>query len=54
MNGLIKIDMFIDSLLPKTLGAPKELVVFAELIRLKIGIYYSLLLIQRIFGNTTQ
>jgi hypothetical protein len=46
-----KIDAFIDSLLPKTLGAPKELIVFVEFIRLKIGIIIPLLLIQRIFGN---
>nr|MBC8489449.1 hypothetical protein [Bacteroidota bacterium] len=45
------IDDFIDSLLPKTLGAPKELVVFAEFIRLQIGIIIPLLLIQRIFGK---
>lgn len=45
------IDMFIDSILPKTLGCPKELVVFAELIRNKNGIIIPLLLIQRIFGE---
>ncbi|MBS0646853.1 MAG: hypothetical protein JSR97_09745 [Verrucomicrobia bacterium] len=45
------IDDFVDSLLPKTLGAPKELIVFAEFIRLRIGIIIPLLLIQRIFGN---
>ncbi len=45
------IDDFVDSLLPKTLGAPKELIVFAEFIRLQIGIIIPLLLIQRIFGN---
>ncbi|MGR3311042.1 MAG: hypothetical protein ACUZ77_09720 [Candidatus Brocadiales bacterium] len=45
------IDDFIDSILPKTLGAPKELIVFAEFIRLQIGIIVPLLLIQRIFGN---
>ncbi|MCE5340387.1 MAG: hypothetical protein LLF92_04570 [Planctomycetaceae bacterium] len=45
------IDDFIDSILPKTLGAPKELIVFAEFIRLQIGIIIPLLLIQRIFGN---
>ena len=45
------IDMFIDSILPKTLGCPKELVVFAELIRLKKGNVIPLLLIQRIFGD---
>ena len=45
------IDDFIDSLLPKTLGAPKELIVFAEFIRLRLGIIIPLLLIQRIFGN---
>lgn len=45
------IDFFIDSILPKTLGSPKELVVFAEFIRLRIGIIIPLLLIQRIFGN---
>ncbi len=45
------IDDFVDSLLPKTLGAPKELIVFAEFIRLQIGIIVPLLLIQRIFGN---
>ncbi|NMD00173.1 MAG: hypothetical protein GYA62_10685 [Bacteroidales bacterium] len=44
------IDDFIDSILPKTLGAPKELIVFIEFIRLKIGIIIPLLLIQRIFG----
>jgi hypothetical protein len=46
-----EIDMFVDSLLPKTLGCPKELVVFAELIRMKKGIIVPLLLIQRIFGE---
>jgi len=45
------IDDYVDSLLPKTLGAPKELIVFAEFIRLRIGIIIPLLLIQRIFGN---
>jgi hypothetical protein len=45
------IDYFIDSILPKTLGTPKELIVFAEFIRLQIGILIPLLLIQRIFGN---
>jgi len=45
------IDMFIDSILPKTLGCPKELVVFAELIRLKKGNIIPLLLIQRVFGD---
>lgn len=45
------IDMFIDSILPKTLGCPKELIVFAELIRLKKGNIIPLLLIQRIFGD---
>lgn len=46
-----QIDSFIDSILPKTLGCPKELIVFAELIRLKKGIMIPLLLIQRIFGG---
>lgn len=50
-NGWDKFDAFIDSLLPKTLGAPKELIVFGEFIRLQIGIIIPLLLIQRIFGN---
>jgi hypothetical protein len=50
-DGWKKFDYFIDSILPKTLGAPKELVVFAELIRHKIGIIIPLLLIQRIFGD---
>lgn len=50
-EGWKKYDYFIDSILPKTLGAPKELVVFAELIRHKIGIIIPLLLIQRIFGD---
>lgn len=45
------IDLFVDSILPKTLGCPKELIVFAELIRLKKGIIIPLLLIQRIFGE---
>jgi len=44
------IDLFVDSILPKTLGNPKELVVFAELIGLKKGIIIPLLLIQRTFG----
>ncbi len=43
-------DLFVDSILPKTLGCPKELVVFAELIRSKKGIIIPLLLNQRIFG----
>lgn len=46
-----RFDLLIDSLLPKTLGCPKELVVFAELIRLKKGIIIPLLLIQRVFGK---
>jgi hypothetical protein len=46
-----EIDQFVDSILPKTLGCPKELIVFAELIRLKVGIIIPLLLIQRIFGD---
>ncbi len=50
-DGWNRFDYFIDSILPKTLGAPKELVVFAELIRHKIGIIIPLLLIQRIFGD---
>lgn len=45
------IDLFIDSILPKTLGCPKELIVFAELIKLKKGIIIPLLLIQKIFGD---
>jgi len=44
-------DTFVDSLLPKTLGCPKELVVFLELIRLKKGLIIPLLLIQRLFGS---
>jgi len=50
-NWSIDIDLFVDSILPKTLGCPKELIVFAELIRLKKGIIIPLLLIQRIFGD---
>ncbi len=50
-NGWEKYDDFIDSLLPKTLGSPKELVVFLELIRLNKGIVIPLLLIQRLFGG---
>ncbi len=50
-NGWQRFDSFIDSILPKTLGMPKELVVFAELIQHKIGIIIPLLLIQRIFGD---
>ena len=42
---------FVDSLLPKTLGCPKELVVFLELIRLQKGLIIPLLLIQRLFGG---
>jgi len=45
------IDSFVDSLLPKTLGTPKELIIFAEFIRLQIGIIIPLLLIQKIFGK---
>jgi hypothetical protein len=44
------IDLFVDSILPKTLGNPKELIVFAELIQLKKGIIIPLLLVQRTFG----
>lgn len=50
-DGWKEFDYFVDSILPKTLGMPKELVVFAEFIRLKIGIIIPLLLIQRIFGD---
>lgn len=46
-----KYDLFVDSILPKTLGCPKELIVFAELLRLKKGIIIPLLLIQKLFGN---
>ncbi len=46
-----RFDVFVDSLLPKTLGAPKELVVFLELIRLNKGLIIPLLLIQRLFGD---
>ncbi len=44
-------DFLVDSILPKTLGCPKELIVFAELIRTKKGIIIPLLLIQRLFGD---
>jgi len=44
-------DLLVDSILPKTLGCPKELVVFAELLKVKKGIIIPLLLIQRLFGN---
>jgi hypothetical protein len=44
-------DSFVDSILPKTLGCPKELIVFAELLRSKRGIVIPLLLIQKIFGD---
>ncbi|MCR4263402.1 MAG: hypothetical protein NUV98_01625 [Candidatus Roizmanbacteria bacterium] len=44
-------DALVDSLLPKTLGTPKELVVFLELIRLNKGLVIPLLLIQRLFGD---
>lgn len=50
-NNWKKFDMFVDSVLPKTLGCPKELIVFAELIRLKKGIVIPLLLIQRVFSE---
>jgi hypothetical protein len=46
-----KYDSFVDSILPKTLGCPKELIVFAELLRTKKGIIIPLLLIQRLFGD---
>ena len=46
-----KYDIFVDSLLPKTLGCPKELIVFLELIRLNIGLIVPLLLIQRLMGE---
>lgn len=45
------IDLFVDSILPKTLGCPKELIVYAELIRIKKAIIVPLLLIQRVFGE---
>ena len=44
-------DFLVDSILPKTLGCPKELIVFAELLRTKKGIIIPLLLIQRLFGD---
>lgn len=50
-EGWDRYDAFIDSILPKTLGAPKELVVFLELIRLNTGLVIPLLLIQRLFGG---
>jgi len=46
-----RFDLFVDSILPKTLGCPKELIVFAELLRTKKGIIIPLLLIQRLFGK---
>jgi hypothetical protein len=46
-----KYDFLVDSILPKTLGCPKELIVFAELLRTKKGIIIPLLLIQRLFGD---
>lgn len=46
-----RFDLFVDSILPKTLGSPKELVVFLELIRLNKGLVIPLLLIQRLFGD---
>lgn len=46
-----KYDFLVDSILPKTLGCPKELIVFAELLRTKKGIVIPLLLIQRLFGD---
>jgi len=45
-----KFDLFVDSILPKTLGCPKELIVFVELLRLKKGIIVPLLLLQKVFG----
>jgi len=52
-NGWDRFDNFVDSILPKTLGCPKELVVFLELLRSKVGYIIPLLLIQRIYdGNT--
>lgn len=50
-EGWKKYDAFVDSLLPKTLGCPKELIVFIELIRLNIGLIIPLLLLQRLFGE---
>lgn len=50
-KGWDRYDAFMDSLLPKTLGCPKELVVFLELIRLNKGLVIPLLLIQRLFGD---
>jgi hypothetical protein len=46
-----RFDLFVDSILPKTLGCPKELIVFAELLRTRKGIIIPLLLIQRLFGK---
>lgn len=48
-----RIDHFIDSLLPKTLGNPKELIVYAELLRLNKGYIIPLLLTQRVFKGST-
>lgn len=50
-QGWDKYDNFVDSLLPKTLGTPKELIVFIELIRLRVGLVIPLLLIQRLFNG---
>lgn len=50
-DGWKDFDYFVDSILPKTLGMPKELIVFAEFIRLRVGVLIPLLLIQRIFGS---
>lgn len=50
--GWKQYDTLVDSLLPKTLGCPKELVVFLELVRMQKGLVIPLLLIQRLFGGT--
>jgi hypothetical protein len=50
-EGWKKYDTFVDSLLPKTLGCPKELVAFLELVRRKVGTVIPLLLTQSVLAD---
>lgn len=45
-------DNLVDSILPKTLGCPKELIVFIELVRLNKGLVIPLLLTQKILADS--
>lgn len=47
-------ELTLDSLLPKRIGTPRELLVYAFLIRRRFGFVVPLLLIQRLLGGTRE